>query len=211
MKRIYFIGIVVSALGLVMGPRSTAQQNADRVTVPLSDPPPGPALVKVRQDLGDITVKAYDGKEVIVVSKSNGGFGPFRPPDSNGQGLHRIGDRGGPAIEQENNVVSISSGMPPGNIDLQVPRKTNLSLSTVNGQINIEAVDGEIEANNTNGGVTLKDVSGSILAHSVNGRVTGSVKRTTPDKPMAFTSFNAGGVDDCTSTQLSKLQRQDAQ
>lgn len=200
MKGICLIGLITTAFAFAMEAQAPAQDNPDRVTVSFSDPS-RPGLVKVHLVEGSITVQAYNGKEVIVETKSRvrstGRRASNSNGDSNAQGLRRIDNlSSGVVVEEENNVMSISAGLGrSGNVDIQVPAKTNLNVSTVNGgAVTIEGVDGEIEASNTNGRVTLTDVSGSVVAHSVNGRVIASLKRVTPQKPMAFTSLN-GNVD----------------
>ena len=66
-----------------------------------------------------------------------------------------------------------------------------MKLSITNGDnLVVQGVDGEIEATNTNGNISLTDVSGSVIAHSTNGKVVATLKRVTPQKPMAFTSLN---------------------
>src|ERR1700719_904865 len=53
------------ALALTLGAQPQAQSGGDRIPVALSDPS-RPASVKVSLVNGGITVKAYDGKEVVV-------------------------------------------------------------------------------------------------------------------------------------------------
>jgi hypothetical protein len=169
----------------------------ETVTTPLTDPT-RPATIHVGLVMGSITVTGHDIKDVIVEVGGPGGHrGPL--PDE-ARGLHRVL----PAqplvtIEEENNRVEIVSpaGNRPVRLEIQVPRKTNLELSTVNaGNIEVVGVEGELELGNVNGTIELTDVSGAVVAHTVNGRVLATLSRVTPDKPMAFTSLN--GVVDVT-------------
>jgi hypothetical protein len=78
---------------------------------------------------------------------------------------------------------------------MEVPAKTNLHLSSMNGrEISVEDVEGELEISNLNGAIVLKNVGGSVVAHSMNGSVMAVVTRVTPEAPMSFTSMN-GSVD----------------
>jgi hypothetical protein len=52
---------------------------------------------------------------------------------------------------------------------LQVPRRSGLSLRSHNGGISIADVNGEIEFETTNGGVTLSGLSGRVKGHTTNG------------------------------------------
>jgi DUF4097 and DUF4098 domain-containing protein YvlB len=194
MKRIYLIGLISTAFGLGFVLPIAAQDNSDSVKVSFSDPSK-PGLIKVHLLEGSVKIKGYEGKEVIVNSATRRRAN--RRSDANAQGLRRIDNNsGGLTVEEENNVVTISTGFGGGgNVEIQVPSKTNINASTVNGgSVDIEGIEGEIEANNTNGRVTLTDVSGSVVAHSVNGSVTANLKRATAQKAMAFTSLN-GKVD----------------
>ena len=70
-------------------------------------------------------------------------------------------------IEEENNVVTISSESWKNAVDLviQVPSASNLELSSTNdGDIVVENVSGTIEVGNVNGSNTLKNVSGNVVA-----------------------------------------------
>ena len=100
-------------------------------------------------------------------------------------------------VEEARNIVKIDAG-PPNHVtdfDIQVPLKTNLKLSLVNNAtLTVSDIDGELELENVNGPITLINVGGSVVAHTVNGKVTATLIRVMPDKPMAFTSLN-GGVD----------------
>lgn len=173
-----------------------AQTGADRVSVPLSDPN-RPATVRVDTMRGDIVVQGHDAKEVIV--ESGGGEtarrrAPRKPP-AELEGLKRI-DIGGNDInvEERENVVTISSsGNNDGKLRLMVPRGSTLRLKTMTGEINVDSVRGEIEANSMNGEITIANAEGSVVAHSLNGGVKVSMTRLEA-KPMSFSTMN-GDID----------------
>ena len=50
-----------------------------------------------------------------------------------------------------------------------VPRNTNLNLTTMNGGIGIENVDGTIEFNAKNGGIHLSNLAGDVRGKTTNG------------------------------------------
>src|SRR5262249_17465433 len=102
----------------------------------------------------------------------------------------------GLSVEEENNVLTISNRAGGGgNMEIQVPVRTNLNLKTFNGgHILVEGVEGEIEVENANGRVELNNVAGSGVAHSMNGRVIEWLGKKRENKPMSFTSMN-GDVD----------------
>ncbi|MFQ5511412.1 MAG: DUF4097 domain-containing protein [Candidatus Krumholzibacteriia bacterium] len=53
--------------------------------------------------------------------------------------------------------------------ELMVPKKSNLSLETLNGGISIDDVQGEIDFDATNGGVRLTGLSGDVRGRTTNG------------------------------------------
>jgi hypothetical protein len=171
------------------------QRNPDRITVPFSDPTrPGALKLKLLQ--GSVVVKGTNRRDVSI----QGGPGTelsrtraVEPP----AGLRRLTQPAGFSVEESNNEMSLSATRFNRNLDLQieVPVKTNLDLSLMNGSaITVEDVEGELEISNLNGAIVLKNVSGSVVAHSMNGSVTAVVTRVTAQAPMSFTSMN-GTVD----------------
>jgi len=190
MKRVLAVFIMAS------GVAAWAQDTPDRVTVPFSDPS-RPKAVKVSLLNGSITVKGYNGKEVIVESRSRDGeSGRHRreaPP-----GMHQLDMQGaGLQAEESENTVKITTERINSNADLmvQVPFDTSLRLRTVNGgNIVVENVSGDLDVDNTNGAVTLSHVSGSAVAHALNGKVLVTLDKVSPNKAMSFSSLN-GDVD----------------
>src|SRR6266571_514027 len=171
---------------------------SDRVSVPFRDPS-RPGMVKVNLMRGGITVKGYDGKEVVVEARLRGGKSSKKDrSDNKAEGLKRVEiATTGLTVEEEDNVVNVSTGPMGHTVDLtlQVPLATSLKLGCLNdGDIVVEKVEGEIEANNLNGPVTLTNVSGVVVAHSLNGEVVTQMDKVTPDKPMSFSTLN-GDID----------------
>ena len=176
---------------------ASAQDNGERITASFSDAS-RPGLLHVALITGTITVKAGQGKDVIIQAR---GRGDRRDGDSEAppMGMRRLAQQPSVSVEERNNRMEISaaSGMVAVDLEIQVPARTNLQLSTVNnGDVNVEGIEGELEIGNVNGSITLKSVSGSVVAHTVNGKVLADLTRITPQKPMAFTSLN--GVVDIT-------------
>jgi len=183
-----------AALGALLVLGAAAQDNADRVTVPFRDPAkPRTLVVKIIN--GGMTVRGYDGKDVIV--EGRGVAGRTRRPSSVPEGMHRLDNNSsGMDVTEENNVVTIRAGiMHSADLTIQVPQQTSLRLTTLNGgRIQVENVSGEIEAENMNGAVTLTNVSGSVVANSMNGHVTVSLDHVAPNKTMSFSTMN-GPID----------------
>ena len=166
----------------------------DRVAIPLSDPS-RPATVRIDTMRGDLTVRGGDTKEVVLESKASSRR-PNRPSREHkeNEGLKRI-DLGGTDVtaQESNNVVTISTKMSGGDVVLLVPRNSNLALKTMSGEITVEGVNGEIEANSMNGEVNMRAVGGTVVAHSLNGEVKVALDRAEA-KPMSFSTMN-GDID----------------
>src|SRR5215470_2728919 len=130
---IIILAVALAGVGLAP-PRSCAQavsaSGPDRIAVKLDDPS-RPALVKASLVNGGITVKAYNGQQVIVEARARGAE-PEKPVPN---GLHRLDvSRTGLTVEQENNEVRIGSDsfMRPIDLTFSVPVRTSLKLSAVN-------------------------------------------------------------------------------
>ena len=194
MKRTAFVTASVSMLLTVAFIQ--AQSDTNRLTVPFSDPS-RPGTVNVSLFQGGITVRASTGRDVIVTSEDGRVSNSRDQPSGKGTGLRRLSQPAGLSVTEENNVMTISRFRLSGgsDVELQVPARTNLKLSTVNGdQILVERIEGDIEVTAVNGSIMLTDVSGAAVVHSTNGEVKVTLRQVTPQKPMSFTSFN-GDVD----------------
>jgi DUF4097 and DUF4098 domain-containing protein YvlB len=165
----------------------------DHIAVPLTDAA-RPVTMSIHLLRGSVTVRSYNGREVIVDTK---GGAEAKDENATHEGMHRIYGSGSDiTVESENNKVSISShGMRSGEVIIQTPVNTSLNVRTLSGgQITIEGVSGEIDAQNLNGPVTIRNVSGSVVANSLNGAVTVTMASVKSGSPMAFSSLN-GTVD----------------
>lgn len=191
--------LFITVLPLWMGAFAYSQEGKpDRLTVPFSDPSRA-HLVKVNLLSGGITVKGYEGKEVVIEARLQGGE-PSREgkPAKKTEGLRRLENTAtGLNVEEEDNVINVGVSSFNRTVDLtiQVPVTTSLKLGCVNdGDITVERVNGEIEVNNINGAVTLTNISGVVLAHALNHDVKVTLAKVTPDKSMSFSSLN-GDID----------------
>jgi DUF4097 and DUF4098 domain-containing protein YvlB len=189
------IGLFVSVLLALASPSLVCAQSGDRVTIPFSDAT-RPRLVKVSLLSGGITVRGYEGKDVLVEAKNKDGKSEVVPKRA--QGMKRIKPTGSGLIaEEENNVVTVSTGVSEHEVDLlvQVPVNTSLKLNAIDdGDILVENVEGEIEVNNVDGDVKLTNVSGTVVAHTVDGDLTISILKVNPGKAMSFSSLD-GDID----------------
>jgi DUF4097 and DUF4098 domain-containing protein YvlB len=113
--------------------------------------------------------------------------------------MRKIAAAGGTGleIEEDDNVIEVDVSSLRQSIDLiiQVPYSTSLELEAHNfGDITVENVTGEIEANNHNGAIRLTGISGVVVANTWNGEVVVSFTSVDPDKAMSFSTWN-GDID----------------
>src|SRR5688572_16236773 len=113
-----------------------AQQAADAITVPFTDPA-RIGSIRVVIHTGGIVVKGGNRRDVVVTSR---GEEPRRqsPPPA---GLTRLSQAAGLVIAEENNLISIGAGGRTRDVDveLQVPTRVNLNLTTHNdGDVIVE-------------------------------------------------------------------------
>ncbi len=74
---------------------------------------------------------------------------------------------------------------------LTVPRRARLdSVELVNGSLDIEGVEGDVEAACVNGSVKARGLSGGVKLSTVNGGVEATIMRLDDAKPTALSSVN---------------------
>ena len=220
MKR-YSKILTLAAVLLFVGTLGLTQESAsDRVTVPFSNPGK-PGFIEVDVQRGNITVKGYNGSEVVIEATLReskigtwGGELADRITDQIGDmtgtwqkkeksdktaGLKKLALPGstGLSVEEEDNHMEIRTRTMRNSVDLviQVPFSTSLDLtSMMGGEIEVENVKGEIEVSNMNGSIKLLSVSGTVLANSMNGSVEVTFAEVNPDTPMSFSTMT-GDID----------------
>ena len=145
-----------------------------------------PRVLKANIVNGRITVRGYSGKDAIITNESMA-----REP-------RRLDTDGVFSLTEQNNVITLNGGVrKQANLTIQVPHRTSLQLRCTNcGELRVEGVEGDIDVNTVNGGIRLINVSGSVLAHSLNQSVTAIIDKVDPNKTMSFSSMN--GSIDCT-------------
>ena len=198
------------------------EETVDRATVPFSDPSK-PGLLKVDIHNGGITIKGYEGKEVIIEARTRGKMLQElrsrrirekieeklsekigqeikeKKKEAKTEGMQRIQIPGGTGleVEEEDNIMEVETSSFKQTVDLtiQVPYSTSLELNAHNnGNIAVENVKGEIEVEHHNGKLKLTAISGTVVAHTFNGDVTVTFIEVNPEKPMSFSTWN-GDID----------------
>lgn len=169
-----------------------AQNTTEQIAIPLSTPGE-PGVLKVHMMHGDLQVRGYEGKEVVLrmqVADEQASISPAK------NGLRKITSNPfGLEAREENNVVSVESMLEQrngnGKLEVLVPRRFSLKLQTVNGElVAVDGINGEIEVSNVNGSIRLTNVEGSAMLNTVNGDIHARFEKISPGVPMAFTNLN---------------------
>jgi Putative adhesin len=196
MIRLFNAAVLCTLLASTAVAQQTVQPTTDRVTVPFSDPE-RPGTLRVNLLDGTVTIKGSNRRDVLFIANSQQARQALRrrqqaePPP----GMRRLTQPGGFGVEERDNEMSVSSGFSREiNLEIEVPTRTKLRVSIVDGGITVDGVDNEMEINTVDGGITLTNVGGSVVAHAVDGNIAATVARVAPQAPMAFTSLN-GDID----------------
>ncbi|MGB9455253.1 MAG: DUF4097 family beta strand repeat-containing protein [Bryobacteraceae bacterium] len=182
MKTIFALaGTAIIVCGL-----AAAQDSSGRVVVPA--PPGGHARqVNVHVLNNSITVKTYGGSDVIVEGGS-------RPARSAG-GMRRLDEPRGLVIDEAEGIVEIHANPPlQGPLTITVPVEISVNLHSLNGNLSVDGVHGEVDADTLNGRTELTGISGTVVAHALNGPIHVTMDRVDPSKPLSFSSLN-GSID----------------
>lgn len=163
----------------------------NNLEVPLSNPGE-PGMLTIAANFSDeITIRSHD-KNTVIVEYNGDERGNDNEPMKNG--MRRIsGGSVGIEVTEDNNNVRINTGPMP-NDDLEmivyVPRNFSLKLNTIQGDVRIEGLEGELEISAVNGDVELADISGTVLVNSVNGDIEIDFTAVKANSPMSFTGVN---------------------
>ncbi|MGD0048389.1 MAG: DUF4097 family beta strand repeat-containing protein [Bryobacteraceae bacterium] len=176
----------VAGTAIVVCSLAAAQDGAGRVVVPA--PPGGHARqVNVHMLNNSVTVKAHSGSEVIVEG------GPH--PAIGADGMRRIDGPRGLTIDEADNVIEIHADPTfQGPLMIAVPADTSVDLHTLNGNLSVDGVRGEVDTDTLNGHTELTGISGTVVAHSLNGPIHVVMDRVDPAKPLSFSSLS-GPID----------------
>lgn len=180
---------------LAAAPLARADDEGSSATVTLSAPDK-PATFTLDMPWAEIRIVGVDGEAVTVDSslaeKSNK---PAKP----GQ-LRRLDNEVNFELVEKDNVVTLSlTGDNPwsahdAEFRISVPRRIALNLKTgTGGDLVVSGVEGDIEIENMNGEVRLDGVKGAAVISTMNGEVR-AIYAAAPQKPISITSMN-GEID----------------
>jgi len=172
--------------------------------------------VRVRSFSGRVAITATDADEVVVDAVRRA---PRSRLDRIKLDVHAEGSR---TVVVDANRRDRSWWQFSGNnvvdtdLDIKVPRQTNLDVSVFSAPVTIDRVEGSSKLNSFSARMTLNDVAGPVRAHSFSGPIqireqalegsqsidvqtfSGSIDLQVPDSTRAAVSFNSfSGRLDC--------------
>lgn len=174
---------------LACAPLAPGQERPQVVNVPLSRPGD-----PIHLDIGLMTARI----EVIGEDRDDAAFeisvaGGQRKIITPSGTLPISGSSYSFEIDEDDNEISVEADHRAGRVTVlaRVPRRANVSLSTVNdGEIIVSNIVGNLELSNTNGPITARDISGSVIAESVNGAVDVSLASIDEVNASSFETLN---------------------
>lgn len=217
--RLAGILILLWAAGLA---DNTQESQADHAVVSFSNPAK-PGTVEVDISEGSITVRGYEGKDVVIdarwrervltkeeqqeqeelaeteeeVDQEELARKKAQAEKAKGMKMLEV-ESMGLTVEEEENViqVNVEEGKRAVDLLIQVPFSTSLRLSCRDDErgVTVDRVEGEIEVDTENGSIVLTDVSGPVVADSSGGEIKAVFGKVTPGKPMSFSSMD-GDID----------------
>src|SRR4030042_101281 len=218
--RLAGIMILLWAAGLA---DNAQESQADHAVVSFSNPAK-PGTVEVDISEGSITVRGYEGKDVIIdarwrervltkeeeleeqaaLAEEEGEVDQEELARKKAQAEKARGmkmlevESMGLTVEEEENViqVEVEEGKRAVDLLIQVPFSTSLRLSCRDDErgVTVQGVNGEIEVDTSGGPIVLTDVSGPVVADSSDGEIKAVFGKVTPGKPMSFSSMD-GAID----------------
>jgi hypothetical protein len=217
--RLAGVMILLWAAGLA---DNAQESQADHAVVSFSNPAK-PGTVEVDISEGSITVRGYEGKDVIIdarwrekvltkeeqvgqeelaeeeeeIDQEELARKKAQAEKAKGMKMLEV-ESMGLTVEEEENViqVDVEEGKRAVDLLLQVPFSTSLRLSCRDDErgVTVEGVNGEIEVDTSNGPILLTNVSGPVVADSSDGEIKAVFGKVTPGKPMSFSSMD-GDID----------------
>jgi DUF4097 and DUF4098 domain-containing protein YvlB len=141
---------------------------------------PAVTSLRVNDDHGAVRISASDDKKITVIVRKRVGAGNQSDAD-------KYNKETSPAITVAGNVLILDArtrgaGDHPvqSDLDISVPRKMELHVTSRRGDVSVTGRDGEVEINNQHGAVSAEDVTGNVRLNLEKSsakveRITGDV------------------------------------
>ena len=188
MKKTIIYSINLLVISLLTLP-ALAQSN---IEVTLTNPgQPGKLIINANFS-DEIDIRVHDKQNVIVNHDGRDIDDDDNRAMKNGMRRISTGGNGVEVIEDDNEVEIKTGPMPNSDLELlvYVPRNFSLKLNTIQGDVKVSGLAGEIEISAVNGDIEMSDISGTAVVNSVNGDMEIDFSEVNPNAPMSFTGVN---------------------
>jgi hypothetical protein len=177
-------------IALTLGCVLAAHADDTTQTIKFSDPS-RPGTIKISLGRGELRVQGAETNEVSI--KSDADVTSSKPRKD---GMRVLSAASSFALSESDNVITLDSGKDWGgggnaSFQLTVPRSTTIIVQNAwGGGVTCAGIDGDIEINSMQGELRLEDVAGGVVAGTMNGRIQASFRELHEGKPLSFTSMN---------------------
>lgn len=133
------------------------------------------ATFDLRNTNGKVRIEAVDGDQISVSAERIAKAGTDEEAKAVAEGMEIKETASADLVAldaRQSNTGGLFRGERRVDFVVKVPRSLNLRITTTNGTIDIDAVEGELRLESTNGVITANDITGSAQAETTNGRVT---------------------------------------
>ena len=141
---------------------------------------------------GSIEVKEWEGRDVRILARV---AAQARTERAARDAFERISLRVGTGSFVTEGPRSLRNGGWSVSVRVQVPRGTDLTLSTTNGSIKVEGVSGPVTGRTTNGSITAMDLRDRVNLRTTNGAIRAHFDGPIPSHGEIRLQTTNGGVD----------------
>ncbi len=188
--RAIFAAFAVCALTapVVVAEADRWNDETERITRTVKLDPGG--TVRINSFSGRVTIAAADAPEVVVEAVRPAPRSRLDPIklDIHSEGSRRV------VIETNRRERSFweftGSNVVETDLDVKVPRRTDLDVSVFSAPVTIDDVEGSQRLNSFSARMTLNGVVGPVRAHSFSGPILIRAKRLENDQPIDVNTFS---------------------
>ena len=141
---------------------------------------------------GSISVEEWDGRDVRILARV---AAQARTASAAREAFEQISLRVGTGSFETAGPRSIRNGGWSVSVRVQVPRGTDLTLSTTNGSIKVEGVSGPVTGRTTNGAITATNLRGRADLRTTNGAIRAEFDGPIPSDGEVRLRTTNGSVD----------------
>jgi DUF4097 and DUF4098 domain-containing protein YvlB len=141
---------------------------------------------------GSISVEEWEGRDVRILARV---AAQARTEGAARDAFEQISLRVGTGSFETEGPRSMRNGGWSVSVRVQVPRGTDLTLSTTNGSIKVEGVSGLVTGRTTNGSITATQLRGRTNLRTTNGSIQAHFDGPLPPEGEVRLQTTNGGVD----------------